>query len=204
MTQKSLSIMMVDELTDFLARSPTADEIYFFEFSASITQTYQHLRQKMREHELSQFEQGEVLEYLKMDRLLSTLQDKALLYLDDAILPKVFSKSWDQIVQYYEEFNQDYEFIKYPMLALIDELRQAGWDQVFRAGQAMFALMLSRSKRHGLRLEQPFLRIHIELNGEMFLQYFEPPDRLELRCDKVAITPELNDLLERLKAHPLD
>lgn len=65
-----------------------------------------------------------------------------------------FIQSWDSIEGFYR---QDWCKVSDAVLAMIAEMRRAGYDRVLRAGQSLSSLGLSRSRRHGLRAEQPCL-----------------------------------------------
>lgn len=65
--------------------------------------------------------------------------------------------------------------VKEAPLAIIAAIRRAGLDRSLRAGQSLATLMISRSRRHGLRPDQPFIaltfhatqtEIHVSLGGK--------------------------------------
>jgi hypothetical protein len=62
-----------------------------------------------------------------------------------------FLVSWDAI----EESYKGKLSLGQKGLRLIADMRKAGYDKVLRAGTSMWTLMLSRSRRHGLRNDQP-------------------------------------------------
>lgn len=62
-----------------------------------------------------------------------------------------FIQSWDSIEEFYrQDWCRGFDAV----LAMIAEMRRAGYDRVLRAGQSLSSLGLSRSRRHGLRAEQ--------------------------------------------------
>lgn len=65
-----------------------------------------------------------------------------------------FINSWDQIEQFYKETDLDK---KDEILRLIKGIRAKGFDKTLRAGQSLYSFVLSRSRRHGLRENQPFV-----------------------------------------------
>ncbi len=72
-----------------------------------------------------------------------------------------FIDSWDKIEVFYGEF-LDYEQQRSSgedALKLIKEMRSKGLDKQLRAGQSLWYCFLSRSRRHGLTLDAPYLRI---------------------------------------------
>jgi len=118
-----------------------------------------------------------------------------------------FVKSWDLIEQFYEYYTQSYfrssQWLK-PIFSLIHELRRRGYDRKFRAGQGMDRFQISRALKHGLRPGQPMLGFNILENGGMNVIYFEAGDVVEFQCERVELTPEVEELLARLLAHPID
>jgi hypothetical protein len=62
-----------------------------------------------------------------------------------------FVLSWDAI----EESYKGRRPLGPKALRLLADMRRAGYDKVLRAGMSMWTLMLSRSRRHGLRNDQP-------------------------------------------------
>lgn len=71
-----------------------------------------------------------------------------------------FRVSWDMIERFYSGFPEGRgdDYIK-----LLGHLRERGFPAVLRAGQSMMTLILSRSRRHGLRPGQP--NVSISLDG---------------------------------------
>ena len=64
-----------------------------------------------------------------------------------------FIESWRSVTRFYE----DLEDRGADAVAFVAELKAAGYDRKFRAGVSLFTLMLSRSRRHGLRGDQPYV-----------------------------------------------
>lgn len=82
-----------------------------------------------------------------------------------------FIQSWDFIEEFYREGWCEFSNA---VLDMIHAMRIAGYDRVLRAGQSMWSLGLSRSRRHGLRGEQaslwfefhpPVMDVHAEFAG---------------------------------------
>ena len=90
-----------------------------------------------------------------------------------------FIRSWDSIEGFYRE---DWCKFSQPVLSMIHAMRSAGYDRRLRAGQSMWSMGLSRSRRHGLRSEQPSL-------------WFD------FRNDRMDVDASFSD--ETLKDHPL-
>jgi hypothetical protein len=122
-----------------------------------------------------------------------------------------FAASWDCMEQFYSRrmlgnqvFNSPWKHV-IDMLNLIAKLRQRGYDRRLRAGQQLDALVLSRSRVHGLRLDQSRFSIEASWNEGAFVGYGEPPDiHLQFQIERAEITPEVEELLQRLLAQPID
>lgn len=106
-----------------------------------------------------------------------------------------------KLAEYYEngeaivgEFLESWDFIEefvkttlssnvQPVSQLIRAMREKGYDRKLRAGQSLFYVGLSRSRRHGLRGEQPCIWFH-----------FNPPI-MTVRAEFASVT---------LEEHPLE
>ncbi len=93
------------------------------------------------------------------------------------------------------------------VIAFIREMRQAGYDAKLRAGISLWWLLLSRSRRHGLRYFQPYLHFHFGRGVTVFFyrygesQYVPRP---EVTLPEIEFTPEVDRLLQQLAAHEID
>ncbi|MBI5957128.1 MAG: hypothetical protein HY866_00235 [Chloroflexi bacterium] len=74
-------IMLLDEITDFLASSPTPQEIADFRPSAVLERRALDLLQRNRENRLSLEERSEMEEFMRMDHFMTLLKAKARLKL---------------------------------------------------------------------------------------------------------------------------
>ncbi len=113
-----------------------------------------------------------------------------------------FICSWDFIVDFYKDLS-DRQSCRL-MLDLVSQIRDTGRDRTLRAGQSMLTLMLSRSRHHGLRDEQPFVAIDVDESGMMTVSaWFErqEPERLVLK--QVGLVPELERVLKTLEREPI-
>jgi hypothetical protein len=124
---------------------------------------------------------------------------------DPDLIQTEFSASWDRMEQFFAWHSalSGGEWLK-PMLNLIATLRQQGYDRQFRAGQSLDAFVLSRSKEHGLRSEQPRVAVVLNPEGGMTVAYQDGSGLHEITVDQVELTPEVEALLQRLLAHPID
>ena len=67
---------LLDEITDFLAQVPTAEEILAFKPSETLNQRLHDLLDRAGEGVLTDIEQQELNEYLRMSHLLKMLKGK--------------------------------------------------------------------------------------------------------------------------------
>jgi len=202
----ALSGMMLEEITDFLASSPTAEQLYFYKPSATTEQEYQRLAEASYKKELSSRDDMEMTEYLKLSGFMHIIRQKALRHMDAATLGKVFAASWDTIENYYRILSPEWDWLAKPMQGLYASLRQQGYDRTLWAGidSETFTLKLTRSRAIPYEEIYPRLEIEILQSGGMRLVLYEPPDSVvEQIADQVALTPELKLLLDRLQAHPI-
>jgi hypothetical protein len=115
-----------------------------------------------------------------------------------------FITSWDPVERFYKQTN-------HPrlgdILALIAGIRQAGYDKTLRAGQSLWTLVVSRSRRHGLREDQPSIGFHFrEFNrrdGGMDL-HVKIGGVEEYSFPQIELTPAVDALLKRLEAEDID
>jgi len=87
-------------------------------------------------------------------------------------------------------------------VAFLAALRQAGYDSSLRAGVSVWTCMLSRSRRHGLRADQP--EIHFDFHGQSMDVSAWLGDEVKLNDVPIELTPEIAALLDRLAAHEID
>jgi hypothetical protein len=124
---------------------------------------------------------------------------------DQTPIEEVFSKTWDHVESYYERLSGSYESLKKDRLFLIGELRGRGFDRQLRAGQKLFNLILSRARLHGLHEGQSWLEFFTDQeDGSTTIRYSGSDSQSTLKLDHFEFTPELESLLERLLAHPID
>jgi hypothetical protein len=117
-----------------------------------------------------------------------------------------FVESWDKLQMLFEWYTNAHtvEFTK-PTLTFVAELRQRGYDHKFRAGSSLFTFILSRSREWGLRQGQAHLNFTINHLGNMEVSYRESDNfTTNFEVERIEITPEIEALLERLLAQPID
>ncbi|MEM7114447.1 MAG: hypothetical protein AAF614_18575 [Chloroflexota bacterium] len=121
-----------------------------------------------------------------------------------------FLMSWDSIERFYNQYNlsKRNERLKVPadVFAFIKNLRAKGFDRTLRAGQSVDLFILSRSRRHGLRLEQPRLVFGF---GEKSLYVQNLLDGWKKETNKmqfpeIKLVPEIEKLLDELESKSID
>lgn len=123
---------------------------------------------------------------------------------EQAEIEQAFIASWDGI----ERFNRNSvthlqgEWVT-PLLSLIAELRKRGYDRQFHAGQQMSSFFLSRSRLHGLRRGQPRIVFNLDDAGGMMVSEVGEMN-VQLNLEHVEITPEVEEMLKRLVAQPIN
>ncbi|SRR5258706_15633959 len=122
---------------------------------------------------------------------------------DQSAIEEIFLKSWDRL----EESCKSQDSHAWPyanMLTLIAELRQRGYDRQLlsqRFGQpGHFMLSPTGLSHHDARLF-----IYLQKNSGMVLIYNNGADvEIQTEVEHSEFTPDLESLLERLLAHPID
>lgn len=115
-----------------------------------------------------------------------------------------FKTSWDAVESWFspEEAESAY---KPGQHRFVTALRALGVDVSLRAGISAASVVLSRSRHHGLRNEQPSLQFRFIQNRiEMYedLDFPSPPH--EESFDRVELYPEMVDAVRRLEKVPID
>ncbi len=112
-----------------------------------------------------------------------------------------FLESWDRI----QSFFDDHCFPpRAPALQLISELRARGFERTLRAGQSIRTLILSRSRRHGLRQGQPCIRINFELSGDTMRVETIFTEEKRIQSLPVAFSQTFDEAITRLSSFEID
>lgn len=110
-----------------------------------------------------------------------------------------FNASWDRI----EQFFADEQFpCAGQVLGLIARIRQAGYDKKLRAGQSLWSLVVSRSRRHGLRDDQPSITFWFNGNGMDVSSTMNGQERLTF--PEIEFSPLIDNLLKQLATKEID
>lgn len=126
---------------------------------------------------------------------------------DPAAIEAEFVLSWDQMEHYFLIlFEQDGWACVQPIYPFIRNLRERGYEQQFRAGQSMWRFILSRSQKHGLSENQASIVFDSCRKGGMSVTFFSNQfeQDTELFVEKVEVTSDIEALLMRLLAEPIN
>lgn len=106
-----------------------------------------------------------------------------------------FVESWDRIEKFYAEMS-------FPpaqeIRLLVAEMRRRGYDYTLRAGQSLYLLILSRSRRHGLRQGQPHIKFQFREEGMDVHTEIQETDTVSV--SRIGLTREIEDRLSKLTA----
>lgn len=114
-----------------------------------------------------------------------------------------FEKSWDVIEAFYELEAVKRQWLR-PLLVLVGELRQAGFDRQLRAGQSLNSLGLSRSLRDGLRPEQSHLFLNPHADGTLVVEGTVAGSAMLLGPLEARLSPSLRAAIEALARVEID
>src|SRR5207245_11075726 len=110
-----------------------------------------------------------------------------------------FIESCDRIEQFYREMELPPAA---SVRAFVAEMRRHGFDRTLRAGQSLYTLMLSRSRRHGLRLGQPHIAFHFR-DQEMDI-FVKIVGERTISVSEIALSNEVEALLKQLEVITID
>ena len=106
-----------------------------------------------------------------------------------------FVESWDNIERFYAEMNFP---LAEEIRQLVSEMRRCGYDHNLRAGQSMYTLIVSRSRRHGLRKGQPHISFQFRQEGMDVQTEIQGAETVSI--PRIGLTKEIEDRLNRLAA----
>jgi len=112
-----------------------------------------------------------------------------------------FISSWNWIERFYDS---EYFPPKSFVLQFIRQLRRAGYDREFRAGQSLWALMLSRSRRHGLSDEQARIVFEFSRGGDARSATVRNGAEQSTLITSAFLSDEIHAALNRLRGAPID
>jgi hypothetical protein len=113
-----------------------------------------------------------------------------------------FIKSWDRMEEFYEETRWPFaDEVK----VFIEAMRSRGYYKTLRAGTSLWSLILSRSRRHGMHGEQPYVLFEFRGDGMDVFNCIEDRHKgPKIVYSKIEFTPEIDALLDQLQSAPID
>ena len=117
-----------------------------------------------------------------------------------------FLRSWNQLEQFFREFNpQHWPQMPTARQFLVD-LRSKGYHLLLRAGSSIDNLILSRSRRHGLERGQARIRFVFKFNNEGLDIYHNIGEEKIVKesIAEIACQDRVLELLNRLVEEPID
>ncbi len=113
-----------------------------------------------------------------------------------------FIKSWDEMEEFYDDTRCPFAV---DVKSFIRAIRTKGYDRTLRAGQSLWSLILSRSRRHGMREEQPCIQFWFREDGMDVLNYIENHRKgMKIVYGQIVFTPEIDALLSQLQSASID
>jgi hypothetical protein len=130
--------------------------------------------------------------------------------MDDTLLgiEEEFRKSWDSVQSNYVAIADKRGLYRTTFVPLIEELREHGYDEWFRAQSGFLALRLSRSIRSGMLQDKSFAQF--KLTGDKQTQTLVSVvglicgKRFRLMLEKPSLSYEVKLLLELLMMQPIE
>jgi len=109
-----------------------------------------------------------------------------------------FIQSWKMVERFYDD---EYFPLKGLVLPFIAELRRAGYDRKLRAGQSLWTLIVSRSRCHGLRAEQPNIAFQFRQGTMDVFSKSQGEERIP--GIPIALSGRVEEVLGRLVNQPI-
>lgn len=120
-----------------------------------------------------------------------------------------FILGWDEIGQYFDHLCDSpfgKRFLPKSLVSqFIADLRRAGYDRKLRAGASVWRFVLSRSRRYGLRDEQPFISFVFRREGTLEIRSkIQEGGEIELIAGApIALCGQVKEVLDRLVNQPI-
>jgi hypothetical protein len=119
----------------------------------------------------------------------------------DLQLADDFARSWIRIEEFFGRALPPSAWKDY-LLDFVRQLRRDGYDRKLRAGQSLFAFTVSRSRRHGLRPDQPWIAFLFH-DSVMEMIICEHHKRWTCTLGPL-VSPGVIAALRHLLKHPID
>lgn len=110
-----------------------------------------------------------------------------------------FIESWDNVERVYEGSRFPPRTLVLPFIA---ELRRAGYDRKLRAGQSLWSMIVSRSRRSRLRPEQPLVSFQFRDDSMEVFSSNGGEERIPVL--PIALSETVERVLGRLAERPVD
>jgi hypothetical protein len=110
-----------------------------------------------------------------------------------------FLESWNQMEGVYESSRFPPRMMVLPFIA---ELRRAGYDRTLRAGQSIWSMIVSRSRRPRVRPDQPVVSFQFHENTMEIYMRDQTEERF--RDLPIAMSDTVERVLRSLTAQPID
>ena len=111
-----------------------------------------------------------------------------------------FIESWKSIIQFYSDFPEKSLLNKDKIIELIHDFINQGFDKTIRAGQSLTTLILSKSRRHELVENQPFLAFEFR-NDKVHLH----TEKGEIdQLDNIKINEKILNLIKELEKETIN
>jgi hypothetical protein len=120
-------------------------------------------------------------------------------YAEERPIEGEFLQSWDKIEEFYKREGWRGQR---NAASFVAALRHAGYDHTLRAGQSMFTLMVSRSRRHGLRNSQPHIQFWFSDSWIKMASRIDSEQ--EAQFQGPTLNPTIVGFLDRLAALPIN
>jgi len=111
-----------------------------------------------------------------------------------------FVISWNWMEHFYDDMEHPWVPLAKTFIA---EMRARGYDRTLRAGQSLWSLILSRSRRHGLEEEHAAVQFWFGEEGMSVRHSFEAASS-EPKSVAIKLTDEIDRLLQRLQEEPVN
>lgn len=124
---------------------------------------------------------------------------------DNADLEEIreyFKQRWLRTEKFYTPTFSDDQW-RIPIVTLLQDLHERGYYKQLHAGQSMYDLILSRSKVRNLRGGKASIRFIFSRDGKMKVIYYNKDEKIIFEEDKIEITPQLEEVLDKLLQQPI-
>jgi len=117
-----------------------------------------------------------------------------------------FVQCWERTEELFRDWLLDRAPWKGKVLQFMAQLRRAGYDRKLRAGQILDMFVVSRSRRHGLRPDQPrvVFFFHDNVMDVFFRNDAMGQGKPEVCSTGISVSAPVQALLDRLVSREID